>query len=176
MPAGHHGVAHLYRRHLAFGIRPSDVLRRRIGNSPIPYFPFPDKSIHGLSHSLRFHGRVLFVLVVEVDGFHSHPFQAVFQRAAKRGRGGVRDSLVIISPTDTAFGCYDDVISDGPEGFPYQLFIDGGGAVRILPHIDFRRIKKSISFFKGFMDAPNGSVLFQRHAVCMGKPHAAEAY
>lgn len=124
---------------------------------------------------VRLHRRVRPVLIIEVDRLHPHSFEAVFQRAAKGGWGGVRDDLMIVAPIDAAFGCNGDPIPDRAEGFSHQLFIDGGGTVGVEAHIGFRRIKKSIPFFKCLMDAPNGHALFQRHAVGMGKPHASKS-
>ena len=175
IPSCHHGIPVLNRSHRANGVRATDGIFFRLGQTPMDDFSLPDQFCHDPSHFLNGNLRVRPVLIVKVNVVCLQPLQGTLYRRANHFRTGIRhdrqiDRIAAPIKVNAKLGGNDHLIPVGLQSRSHQFLIVMG----TLPcPIGFRRVKKGAALIHGLCNQLCHLPFVCRRSVGMCHTHAA---
>ena len=175
VPARHHGIAVLDGGDGAHRIGATQVLLRRLGDSPGADLTFLDEVCHGVCNDLGLDLWVDSVLVVEVDVVGAQPAQALLHRDTDNLGARVHEDGLVRGVRDAELGGNDNLVAHGRERLAHHVLVVRLGPIGARANVALRRVKEGIAHLVGLTDDAHGLVVGHRVSARVRDSHAAHA-
>ena len=178
MPARHHRIAVLYRRHRADPVRPAQIVLVCLRDAPVGDLSLLDQVSHYLSHRFGLHMGVHAVLEIQVNMVGLKPPERAFHRGADALGPGIRNQGFVhrcagsVKP-DAEFGNKLHLIADILQRLSHHLLV----VVRVLRcSVSLGGVEHGVTHVKGAPNRPYGFAVFCGRTVGVAKAHAAQSH